>query len=98
MTETQINPTSADDKHVRIEGRLGLEEDEDGEPVNDTEHYAFGFIYTLGVLSFADASRGASAACTSKRRTTGPSATCFAAFASSAASFASTRTTCVAGA
>jgi hypothetical protein len=40
---------------VRIEGRLGLEEDEDGEPVNDSEHYAFGFIYALGVLSFADA-------------------------------------------
>ncbi len=55
VTETQINPTSGDDKHVRIEGRLGLEEDEDGEPVNDAEHYAFGFIYALGVLSFADA-------------------------------------------
>lgn len=46
VTETQVNPTS---------GRLGLEEDEDGEPVNDAEHYAFGFIYALGVLSFADA-------------------------------------------
>ena len=55
VTDTRINPTSADDKHVRIEGRLGLEEDEDGEPVNDAEHYAFGFIYALGVLSFADA-------------------------------------------
>jgi hypothetical protein len=54
VTDTQINPTSADDRHVRIEGRLGLEE-EDGEPVNDAEHYAFGFIYALGVLSFADA-------------------------------------------
>jgi hypothetical protein len=52
---TQINPTSADDKHVRIEGRLGLEEDENGEPANDVEHFAFGFIYALGVLSFADA-------------------------------------------
>jgi hypothetical protein len=51
VTEAQINPTSADDKHVRINGRLGLEEDEDGEPVND----AVGFIYALGVLSFADA-------------------------------------------
>jgi hypothetical protein len=61
VTETQINPTSADDRHVRIGGRLGLEEDEDGEPVNDAEHYAFGFIYALGVLSFADARpRGAS--------------------------------------
>ena len=61
VSDTQINPTSADDKHVRIEGRLGLEEDEDGEPANDAEHYAFGFIYALGVLSFADARpRGAS--------------------------------------
>jgi hypothetical protein len=55
VADTGINPTSADDRHVRIEGRLGLEEDEDGEPANDAEHYAFGFIYALGVLSFADA-------------------------------------------
>ena len=55
VIETQINPTSADDKHVRIEGRLGLEVDEDGEPANDAEHYAFGFIYALGMLSFTDA-------------------------------------------
>lgn len=55
VTQTQINPTSADDKHVCLEGRLGLEEDEDGEPGDDVEHYAFGFIYALGVLSFADA-------------------------------------------
>lgn len=55
MTRRSPTPTICDDKHVRIEGRLGLEEDEDGEPVNDAEHYAFGFIYALGVLSFADA-------------------------------------------
>lgn len=55
VSETQIAPTGADDRHVRIEGRLGLEEDEDGDPVNDAEHFAFGFIYALGVLSFADA-------------------------------------------
>ena len=55
VSETEINPTSADDKHVRIKGRLGVEEDEDGELMNDAEHYAFGFIYALGVLSFADA-------------------------------------------
>jgi len=61
VADTQINPTSADDKHVRIEGRLGLDEDDDGEPANEAEHYAFGFIYALGVLSFADARpRGAS--------------------------------------
>lgn len=62
VADTEINPTSADDMHVRIEGRLGPEEDEDGEPANDAEHYAFGFIYALGVLSFADARpRGVSA-------------------------------------
>lgn len=55
VPKTEINPTSGDDKHVQIEGRLGLEEDDDGEPVNDAEHCAFGFIYALGVLSFADA-------------------------------------------
>ncbi len=55
VTETRIEPTTADDKHVCLEGRLGLEEDEDGEPMDDVEHYAFGFIYALGMLSFADA-------------------------------------------
>jgi hypothetical protein len=40
LAETQTNPTSADDKHVCIEGRLGLEEDEDGEPSNEAEHNA----------------------------------------------------------
>lgn len=52
VADTQINPTNADDKHARIEGRLGIEE-EDGEPANDAEHDAFGFIYALGVLCFA---------------------------------------------
>ncbi|MBN1606307.1 MAG: hypothetical protein JW940_06720 [Polyangiaceae bacterium] len=55
VRETHVTPTSADDRHIRIEGRLGLEKDEDGEPANDVEHFAFGFIYALGVLSFADA-------------------------------------------
>ena len=54
VADTQINPTSADDKHVRMEGRLRLDEDDDGEPANEAEHYAFGFIYALGVLSFTD--------------------------------------------
>lgn len=55
VADTRIAPTSADDKHVAIEGRLGLEEDEDGLPENDVEHYAFAFIYALGAQSFADA-------------------------------------------
>ena len=55
VLETKIEPTTADDKHVRLEGRLGLEEDEDGEPSSDVEHYAFGFIYAIGVLSFGNA-------------------------------------------
>jgi hypothetical protein len=55
VADTRVTPTSADDRHVRMEGRLGLEKDEDGEPANDVEHYAFGFIYALGALSFIDA-------------------------------------------
>lgn len=58
VSETKITPTvSDDDKHVRIEGRFGPAEDddEDEEPGSDVEHYAFGLIYALGVLSFADA-------------------------------------------
>lgn len=51
--DTRITPTSADDKHVRIDGRLGNEEDD--ELTADVEHFAFAFIYTLGALSFADA-------------------------------------------
>ena len=54
VLDTEITPTSADDRHVRMEGRLGIEE-EDGELSSDVEHYAFGFIYALGVLSFAHA-------------------------------------------
>jgi hypothetical protein len=61
---TEIAPTPADEQHVRIEGRLGPVEDEDDEdevPVNEVEHYAFPFVYVIGVLSFADARpRGAS--------------------------------------
>lgn len=57
VSETVISPTFGDDdKHVRIEGRFGPEgDDEDGEPGSDVEHYAFGLIFALGVLSFADA-------------------------------------------
>lgn len=59
VTETKITATVGDDdKHVRIEGRFGPEEDDDdevGDPGSDVEHYAFALIYALGVLSFADA-------------------------------------------
>jgi len=49
-----IQPTSIDDKHVVIEGRLAVEDDQDD--VEDlVEAVAFGFLFTLGVLSFADA-------------------------------------------
>jgi hypothetical protein len=53
MLDTKIAPTSADDKHVVIEGRLGQEGDEESE--DDVEHYAFGLLYALTMLSFADA-------------------------------------------
>lgn len=60
VLDTQIAPTTDGDKHVRIEGRLGLD-DGDGDPSSDVEHFAFAFIYAVGVLSFADGRpRGAS--------------------------------------
>ena len=58
VLSTQVTPTPADEKHVRIEGRLGLEhddDDEDSEPSSDVEHYAFAFLFTIGGLSFEDA-------------------------------------------
>jgi hypothetical protein len=49
VTKTEKQPTSADDWHVRIEGRIGDEDDE------DVEFAGMGLIYVLGLLSFADA-------------------------------------------
>lgn len=49
VTGTTITPTSTGDRHVRMEGRLGDDEDE------DVEWGAFGFIYAIGLLSFHDA-------------------------------------------
>lgn len=62
VSDTKIAPTLGDDdKHVRIEGRFASDEDDDddddgpdGAGSND-EPFAFGFIYAVGVLSFADA-------------------------------------------
>ena len=49
VTNTEVSPTSTGDRHVRIEGRLG-----DDEEIH-VEWAAVGFIYALGVLSFAAA-------------------------------------------
>jgi hypothetical protein len=49
VTSTEVSPTSTGDRYVRIEGRLGDDENTDG------EWAAVGFIYALGVLSFAAA-------------------------------------------
>lgn len=49
IRKTEINPTTDDDKHVRIEGRLGGEEDD------DVAWAALPVIYVLGALSFEDA-------------------------------------------
>src|SRR5687767_3935486 len=49
MTSVRKQPTSADDWHVRIEGRIGTEDDE------DVEWAAIPLIYVLGIFSFADA-------------------------------------------
>ena len=49
MTNTEVSPTSTGDRYVRIEGRLGDDEN------SHVEWAALGFIYALGVLSFAAA-------------------------------------------
>jgi hypothetical protein len=49
VTSTDVSPTSTGDRHVRIEGRLGDDEE------SHVEWAALGFIYALGVLSFAAA-------------------------------------------
>lgn len=55
VTETEKKPTSVNDWHLRIEGRLG-DSDED-----DVEFAGMGFLYAIGLLSFVDARpRGAS--------------------------------------
>ena len=49
VTNTEVSPTSTGDRHVRIEGRLGDDEN------TDVEWAAIGFMYAIGVLSFAAA-------------------------------------------
>src|SRR5438128_5091307 len=49
VTNTEVSPTSTGDRYVRIEGRLGDDEE------SHAEWAAVGFIYALGVLSFAAA-------------------------------------------
>ena len=49
VTSVEVSPTSTGDRYVRIEGRLGDDEE------SHVEWAAVGFIYALGVLSFAAA-------------------------------------------
>ena len=49
VTKGEVSPTSTGDRYVRIGGRLGDDEE------NHVEWAALGFIYALGVLSFAAA-------------------------------------------
>src|SRR2546427_11549657 len=49
VTNTEVSPTSTGDRYVRIEGRLGNDEE------SHVEWAAVGFIYAIGVLSFAAA-------------------------------------------
>ena len=49
VVKTEKQPTSADDWHLRIEGRFGDPEED------DVEFAGMGFIYAIGLLSFADA-------------------------------------------
>lgn len=49
VLKTVKTPTTADDWHVRIDGRIGDPEDD------DVEFAGMGFLYAIGLLSFADA-------------------------------------------
>lgn len=49
VTKTEKQPTSGDDFFVRIDGRFGEDEDD------DVEFAGMGFIYSVSLLSFADA-------------------------------------------
>src|SRR5213592_320491 len=49
VTSSEVSPTSTGDRYVRIEGRLGDDEE------SHVEWAAVGFIYAIGVLSFAAA-------------------------------------------
>lgn len=49
LTKTEKKPTTAEDWHIHIEGRIGDEEED------DVEFAGMGLIYVLGLLSFADA-------------------------------------------
>ena len=46
VTSTEVSPTSIGDRFVRIEGRLGTDE----EP--HVEWASFGFLYVIGLMSF----------------------------------------------
>ncbi len=48
----EVNPTTDGDSHVRVKLRVGTEGEEDED---DVEFAAFGLIYALSALSFADA-------------------------------------------
>ena len=45
VTNTEVSPTSTGDRYVRIEGRLGDDEE------SHAEWAAVGFMYAIGVLS-----------------------------------------------
>ena len=49
VTNADVSPTSTGDRYVRIDGRLGDDEE------RHVEWAAVGFIYAIGVLSFAAA-------------------------------------------
>ena len=46
VTSTEASPTSTGDRFVRIEGRLGDDEE------SHVEWAAFGFLYVIGLMSF----------------------------------------------
>ncbi|ADO70212.1 hypothetical protein [Stigmatella aurantiaca] len=57
VVKTEKRPTSADDWHLIIEGRLGEEEDD------DVEFAGMGLLYAIGLLSFPAAPEDAARWC-----------------------------------
>jgi hypothetical protein len=91
VTSTEVRPTSTGDRYVRIEGRLGEDES------SDVEWAAVGFIYAIGVLSFAAARPRGVSGMHLDRKTSGPQRTCCATSGMSAGGWCARRTTCGGG-
>ena len=75
VTCTEVSPTSTGDRFVRIEGRLGDDEE------SHVEWAAFGFLYVIGLMSFESARPRGNSDIDFQERTPGVPRTCSGGFA-----------------